>query len=99
MIARLRLDEHEVPQARVRGELFDVLEMSAQHRFDLRCGAVGAPDPDDLGMRFRDLGAFVEIGVLGHDRETVLDRVALDRVIARAFERERSYVYRAGKNT
>ena len=92
------LDKYEVAERRFSVKPVDIVMMPAQDCFHVGGGAVREPDPDNLRMPAGELGTFVEIGVLGHNCEALLDRVAPDRVIARAFERDRPYVYRSGEN-
>lgn len=65
-----------------RGERSDVRLMPAQEGFDHGRGAITGSNPNHFRRVAEEEAALMEIGIFGHDREAMLNRILPDRVIA-----------------
>ena len=65
-------------------ECSDCFRVFSQHCFDIGCRTVSTSNPHDTWNRTGDLAALLKVRVLGHDRETMLERVAPDGFVGGA---------------
>ena len=80
------LPKHQERRFQVGLELEEVLMGASNHLVDLACGAVSAPDPDDLGRMTECETELVEISVLGEDDQSAIKSRTPDDVVIRALQ-------------